>query len=371
MRGPYQKTDIDELEASIDMEDWLDIEGLEYRITMGQSGEQINVKECPRCGGREYKVYLNRETGLGNCFHGSCVGEPGFTKFNFIKHYLGGGFKEALNHVKEYARSVGWRPKRTKTAAINNEVGEVKLPASKKLPIDGKNLKYLTNRGFSNELCEYFNLRYSHQGAYWYEHNGKKKCQDYSRRVIIPIYDLNGDLKTFQGRDINGDADRKYIFPPGLAGSGRHLFNGQNAVGCESIAIGEGAFDVMAIKNAFDHDPNLRAVEAVGTFGKSLSKADVEDSQIGALLKLKEKGLKRVTFIWDGELKTLIAASKEALALVSFGFEAFVAVLPFEKDPNEVPPQVVREAYYNAIKATKSSMIKLILETKRKYQLGV
>ena len=82
-------------------------------------------------------------------------------------------------------------------------------------------------------------------GDVWY--------QDFSSRVIIPVYDLRGNLVTFQGRDITGKSDRKYLFPVGLPSTGRFLFNGHVAFnGCREILIGEGAFDVMAQQKAID-----------------------------------------------------------------------------------------------------------------------
>jgi DNA primase len=95
----------------------------------------------------------------------------------------------------------------------------------------------------------------------------------YNRRVLIPIYDLDGKLVSFQGRDITGTAEKKYLFPPGYArATGEHLYNGHNVIGRPSdVVVGEGAFDVIAIKVAFDADPTLRDVVPVGTFGKHLS----------------------------------------------------------------------------------------------------
>lgn len=363
-----ERVDIRELEEFIDMELWLDQEGLDYRVTMGSSGEQLNLKECPRCGGAEYKVYLNRETGLGNCFHGSCVGERGFTKFNFINHYLGEGFAKAIEHVKTFARESGWRTKRKVAAATSNDVYDVKLPESVELPDKlGRNLDYLTARGLDDDSTRYFNLRYSQQGTYGYVLNGEEKRQDHSERVIIPIYNLDGELVTFQGRDVSGEKDRKYLFPPGLAGTGRFLYNGHNAVGKKRVIVGEGAFDVFALKRAMDGEPQLRDVEAIGTFGKSLSKSTDGESQYAAFARLKREGLEEVTFMWDGELSTIVAATKAALEIAAIGLTVKVAMLPKDKDPDEVAPQVVRDAYYSATIATRAKLTRLVLTARRVY----
>jgi DNA primase len=231
--------------------------------------------------------------------------------------------------------------------AVNLDT-DLKLPESLALPINGRNLKYLENRNITPAICRYFGLRFSKNGVFKYrDDEGKVRSQSYANRIILPVFDLSGDLVSFQGRDITGKAEKKYLFPPGFASTGSHLYNGQNAHRAASIVIGEGAFDVMAIKMAFDEEASLRDVVAVGSFGKHLSHGD-DDSQLAKLLALKEEGLKIVTFMWDGEERAINDAIEAALLLRQYGFVARVAVLPKDRDPNEVAPSVVRDAYWKA-----------------------
>lgn len=339
----------DELGEILDnliMEDYLDAHGIKYKRTHGHSGTQLNLKECPRCGGTKWKVYLNEDTGLGNCFHGSCSGEPGFNKFSYIKHYMGASNAETISHIKSFIQECGWRPKRKIAVATQKSEG-FDLPLCFKLPIEGKNLKYLTKRGITSEMTEYFDLRFCEFGWFDYEFDGEPKKQWYNNRVIIPIYDLEGNMVTFQGRDITGDAEKKYLFPPGLAGTAAYLFNGQNVHNCKHIIIGEGVFDVMAIKAAIDTSIELRDVIPVGSFGKHLTIGSGKD-QLTQLLELKRRGVEAITIMWDGELAAIIPAIDAALELLKYGFTMRVALLPWEHDPNEVPAQVVVEAFYKA-----------------------
>lgn len=330
---------------AIDMESWLDREGVEYRSTRGSRGLQLNVKECPVCGTAKWKVYLNAETGLGNCFSGDC--ESKFNKWSFIKAQLGSSsVREVVEHVKAVAAEQGWQPKVRATATVR-ETASLQFPESYALPHKGRNLKYLECRGIDADTASYFQLRFCHQGAFEYLEDGQRVRQDYSRRVIIPICDLDGTLVSFQGRDITGTAERKYLFPPGFASTGSHLYNGQNAKGAARIVIGEGAFDVMAIKIALDADPALRDVVAIGSFGKHLSEGG-DDSQLSKLVRLKELGLREVTFMWDGEKKATQDAVRAALSVRGLGLTARIAFLPRDKDPNEVAPEVVRQAFWKA-----------------------
>jgi DNA primase len=331
--------DLAEILDNLDMEDYLSWAGIDYKRTMGRSGPQLNLKCCPRCGGSTWKVYLNAETGFGNCFHGDCSGEPGFNKFTFIRNTLQDTNTATIKHLEEYAKEIGWKPKRVISVATNNDL-DVALPKSLELPFEGRNAQYLEDRGISIEMASYFDLKLCLKGGYKYTQNGEEKWQSYNNRIIIPIYDLSGTLVNFQGRDITGLSPRKYLFPPGLPGTGRFLYNGQNAWGAEHVVINEGAFDVIATKMALDTDPSLRRVVPIGTFGKHLSHGD--DGQFSQLMRLKTSGLKKITIMWDSD--AVSDAIKEAEELRANGFEVRVALLP-GKDPNELPKSDVIRAF--------------------------
>lgn len=341
--------ELDELIDRLDMASFLDYHGIDYKHTVGRSGPQLWLKECPSCGGSKWKVYIGEETGLGSCFHGGC--ELGtFNKWRFIKAQLGDvPNREVFAHIKQVSIHLGWRPKR-KATGVTLEVPEVKLPNSIALPdVNGDIPVYLAQRGVTPELCEYFQLRYCHEGYFGYTEYGRKKWQDYSNRILIPIFDMRGELACFQGRDITGEADPKYMFPPQIASAGSFLYNGHNAWGAKRLVIGEGAFDVLSIRAALDEEMDLRGVAAVGTFGMHLSAGTDGNSQVQKLVELKREGLKEVTFMWDGEKKAIAAALEQANLIARLGFKVRIALLPEDKDPNEVPAAVVRQCFYERV----------------------
>lgn len=309
------EVDIAELLDYIDPETFMDYEGVTYKHTFGSSGAQLNLKECPRCGGTSWKVYLNAETGLGNCFHGSCVGEAGYNLFSYAKFLWNTDNKETVDKLKDYAKEQGWVAKRKTSKAVEFEVvDEVEIPDSVELPYKGSIPKYLSNRGITPQVAEFFHLRYCHKGQYiYYDHEGKRRWQNYDKRIIIPIFNHEGEIVTFQGRDILGISDRKYLFPNGLPGTARFLYNAFNCMGLEEVVMCEGAFDVIAAKMAMDEDVALRRVGQVGSFGKNLSHGSGSgDDQLGVLAKMRNQGLKRVVLMWDGEAAALKDAVKAA-----------------------------------------------------------
>lgn len=363
----HDDTDLAELLDYIDPETFMDYEGVAYKRTFGSSGSQLNLKHCPRCGGSSWKVYLNAETGLGNCFHGACVGEAGYNLFSFAKALWGTDSNETVDKLKHYAREQGWVAKRKISKAVEFLVAdEVELPDSVELPYKDTIPRYLTQRGISKEIAKFFHLRYCHKGQYiYYDHEGKRRWQNYDKRIIIPIFNLDGEIVTFQGRDILGISDRKYLFPNGLPGTARFLYNAFNVTGCEEVVMCEGVFDVMAVKIAFDEDVALRKVGQIGSFGKNLSHGSATgDDQLGVLAKMRDMGLKRVVVMWDGESAALKDAIRAARLIISIGLEAKVAILPKDKDPNEVLASEVRAAYYQAVPHSSPKLLKAIFDRK-------
>lgn len=356
-----------ELLESIDMESYLDREGIQYKVTDGSSGTQLNVRECPDCGGTGYKVYLNTDTGLGNCFHGDC--ELKFNKWSFIKCHTGlGSNREVFAHIKSVAREMGWRAKKKTPTAVNLNRPDLELPESIALPDNGRNLKYLSDRNIDMDTVGYFHLRYSKDGVFWYKNDeGEIRYQDYSKRIIVPIFDMDGELVSFQGRDITDTKDQKYLFPPGYASTGKYLYNANNAYGSRRLIVNEGVFDVWATKIAIDEEMELRDIAVVGTFGKHLSHGSYEgNDQLNKFLKLKQGGLKEVTIMWDGEHRALLDAIDAGFQLKGCGLSVRIAVLPKDKDPNDITPSEVVSSFWNAVSVDLMSMAKLkILANKR------
>lgn len=354
---------IDDLLDGITPEDALDRLGVTYRTQTGSSGEQLNVEDCPFCGGSGHKTYMNAESGLGNCFHGSC--QQSFNLFSFTKAALQ---TEETRNVVEWlenlAAELGWRPKKKRVAAVGvDEEVEWELPTSMELPVvqDGveQNLQYLEDRGIDKYTAAHFRLRYCWRGWFNYTRpDGERGGFNFKDRVIIPVYDMDGALVTFQGRDITGTADRKYLFPPGLPGTAKFLYNSHEAKRAEHAILTEGVFDVirtwMNLKGSRYDD---RAV--MGTFGISLSSGQDGADQLNQLIRLKKLGLKRVTLLWDAEPKAFKEAVKATKKLRGIGLETYIARLPEGIDPGDASSSELRRALDLELKVDQKNAMRL------------
>lgn len=346
----------------IDLEDLLCWLGIDYKLTSGSSGQQLNLQDCPRCGGTNWKVYFNAESGLGNCFHGDCqLEDRGFNIFTFVQALSDGSATEARNVLERYARELGWRPPRRSRTVILSK--DFRLPASQKITNDPSvGLRYCMDRGFDSNTAMYYGWRYAESGVFIYEdQEGRDRQQWYKKRLLIPVFDMEGKLATFQGRDMTGNSPKKYLFPPGLAGSGRFLYDAHNATGKLEAVLCEGVFDVAATAQALNVSPMTDHVAVMGTFGISLSGSttDKDQSQIGQLLELKHHGLSSVTMLWDGSTQAVNAALNACQKLNYIGLTSYIAVLPLDKDPNEVQSIVVRRAFETRVEANMSNILKL------------
>ncbi|HHK9619230.1 TPA: DNA primase, partial [Klebsiella pneumoniae] len=256
-------SDLKELLSELDFEQWLDMEGIIYRRGgVSARGREVNIKECPVCGSTNWKVYFNLTNNVGKCFAGDHPEEIQFNKLVFLKHYSGKSRRAFEEYVHNALLSQGWAPKKEEVvlaSAVELE-GPVALPRHYELPIDGRLPDYLVERNITPELAKYFDLRYCVEGKHAYvdPYTDQVKGQAFDMRILIPIYDLNGVMKTFQGRDVTGAAERRYLFPMQLPASGRFLYNGHNAVGKQTVVVCEGAFDVMGVKRAIFDEETLR-----------------------------------------------------------------------------------------------------------------
>lgn len=347
-------SDIKDLLNNVDLEDWLDWEGIDYR--RAGSGMNLNVRECPFCHDNRWKVYINKDKKLGLCFHGDCSAR--FNLFTFARQHLDTDNKGVVSHFTDYTRRFGiMMPAPTLPLVFTPKNKEWQLPESSPLPTgDGKTHPFLINRHITLDTQAAFGLRWCKSGSFSYvDLSGRNRMMNFDNRIIIPVFDLEGGLQTFIGRDTTGVADKRYLFPATIPGTGRYLFGGNLLPETfTDLVVCEGPFDVMATRQAIQGYQEFRAYGVVGSFGLSIGMSDQENSndQLGRLLKLRSRGLERITIMWDGERGAFLAAINSGERLISHGFKVRIATLPADRDPNEVRTAVVREAIENAQELT-------------------
>jgi DNA primase len=346
----------------LDTEQLVSYLGYEYRVGNGKNGVQLNLRLCPNCGRQEYKVYLNADTGLGNCFQCNI----GLNKYKLIKLTLGLATHGAVcRYVDSVSTVVTYRPKVHPDAYKLNT--DWKLPLNKRIELEEDLPQYLKDRGINAKLAKRFDIRICENGFYKYQDfNERSHFVDFSNRIILPVHDIDGELVTFQGRDTTGTSEKKYLFPNMLPGTARFIYNAHLALKnkAKKVVLSEGCFDVFATTEALESDVGYKDFAACGTFGKHLSIAATNVNsadQLTDLYKLKEGGVEEFIVLWDGERKAIAAAIEAALNLTGYGFNATVARLSDGNDPAEATREEVLRAIDMRTKPTKFDLMRMRL----------
>jgi DNA primase len=188
---------------------------------------------------------------------------------------------------------------------------------------------YLRQRGILMEDIFRYNLGYCKEGEY--EHH-----------IIIPSYDIAGNLNFFIGRRYYDSKDA--IFEPLLY---KKPDFSMNMVGFESFVnydeplnLCEGVFDAVAIRN-----------NAVPLFGKYLSEKLRESMIIN--------GTKRVNMILDND--ALDDAVENCELMMKLGIDVYLVRLD-EKDPSILGFEKITQAIRNAKEFTYNDLLRYKLK---------
>jgi len=239
---------------------------------------------------------------------------------------------------------------------------------------------YLTQRGITDALIKDFQLGYAppvHAGnkqdvlAYLQAQGIKQELlieaglaiqsdnqsTPYSRfrnRLMFPIHDTQGRVIGFGGRALEADAQAKYMNSPEtpLFHKGRILFNFTKArtpaYEAKSVLVVEGYMDVIGLARGGIHN-------AVAPLGTALT-----ESQLNLLWRMAQEPI----LCFDGDEAGLLAAYRvidRALPLLKPGFSLRFALLPHDKDPDDVVREGGREAM-QAILERAQSLIDMLWE---------
>lgn len=209
-----------------------------------ESKGQISF-DCPNCSyekGVDHdgkgNLEINYELGVYNCW--ACAETDG-TKgriYNLFKEYAS---KETLKKFKDGHFIFG---------GDYYDEGEIQVIKKDLLlppgyyPLDGKQnhilftapFNYLYTRGVTDEIIKKFKIGYCIDGKY-------------ENRVIIPSYDIDGDLNYFIGRSINKlNTKYKYLNPD--VEKTNIIFNEQLIDWNKPVFLVEGTFDHIVIPNS-------------------------------------------------------------------------------------------------------------------------
>jgi hypothetical protein len=188
---------------------------------------------CPSCCAtpdRQHKKKLSvrLDTGMHHCW---ICGLKGKTLFYTVKKYR-------PNRLSEYARIFEDDDYQNKINNIEDEENIVKLPngfipiatSSVRDPDFNAVITYLKSRGIG--INDFYKWRF-----------GTCLSGGFSRRVIMPSFDSDGDLNYYTARSIDNDGHKKYI--NSKVKRKDIIFNELNIRWNEPLTLVEGPFDLV------------------------------------------------------------------------------------------------------------------------------
>jgi DNA primase len=180
-------------------------------------------------------------------------------------------------------------------------------------------LKFLKTRGLTEADIIKYNIGFCADG-------------NFSKRVIVPSYDANGELNYFVTRTYLPDDPQKYKNPP----------VGKNIIGWEyyinwdvPIVLVEGIFDALTIKR-----------NVIPLFGKTISEE--------LMKKIVGSQVKKVYIALDND--ALKESIKHCEKLMSFGKEVYLVELD-GKDANEIGFEHFLEILENTVPLNFSTLV--------------
>lgn len=208
-----------------------------------KDGEYLAL--CPGCG--KYKLAINGNKKKWQCW--TCAqygGSKALCKLLNIKDY-----DDGIQDFRQLRRQFVDTPKETKIISVtdNGQLPKEFIKIGKNIGnyMEVKALNFLHNRGVTDRQMDLWNIGYCISGTY-------------TGFLIIPVVDLEGNVRTWQGRRIFGGGN-KSANPSDVD---KIVFNLQYAQGHPGIIIVEGPFDAMATHSRLAEAMNISSIALMG-----------------------------------------------------------------------------------------------------------
>ena len=223
---------------------------------------------CPHCQEREgnqeknkFHLEINLAKGIYNCWKCSSIDDSMHgTIYKLIRKYgnssLLNDYKVAIDSFrKSELYSLNFAKYDFKTDYVDNIINGLTLPngfnkLDENTDKENKAYIYLKNRGIDWNIITEYNIGYTN-----YDKNNKSQ----SNRIILPSFDINGEINYWTGRDFTNTPKRQRYFNPYVERKDI-IFNELKVEWNADITLVEGPFDHIVVPNS------------IPLLGKSLTK---------------------------------------------------------------------------------------------------
>jgi len=332
---------MEENKLIIDIQEWLDKQGFKYQ----ERTNELIADKCFNCG-RSKKLYINKQSGMYNCFRCSIKGNPvslvmKIADLNLKKalEICYGITDEKINATKKIEEE-NWEElfqvSGTKSRQSKNEPPEGPIPLREDFEkISEKDLEYwgyLKKRGLTDDMIKKIPI------YVW--KNGK--------RVVFTI-ETENQIMGYMARDITGTQQPKTLNSRGKFRS-FNFWNYDNVKNSDTIIVCEGIFS--AIKCGIDR--------TIALLGKTLA-----EGQLQLLTKTKAK---KIIICLDVDTDEDQLKMYEALSVYYPGNIYKISLPPIVDLKKEFSDKIITELnkkFKTSVKFFKNSEFELLPEDKK------
>lgn len=324
----------------LDIQKWLDDQGFQYN----ERTNELIANSCFNCG-RSKKLYINKESGMYNCFRCGVKGNP----INLVMNVGNVNFKKALelcygisdekvNAVKKLEEDnweeffqISSNSKKT-NLKIPDPPLELREDFEPIKPTDLEYWGYLRKRGFSDDMILSTPL------YVWRE----------KKRIVFTI-ETNNQIMGYMARDITGQQQPKTLNSRGNFRS-FNFWNYDRVKNSETIIICEGIFS--AIKCGIDR--------TIALLGKTLAE--------GQLKLLRTTNAKKIIICLDPDTDQDQQKMYEELSIYYTGQIYTISLPPVIQLKKEISPsavEVVNKRFKTNLKILPNLELELLPEDKK------
>jgi DNA primase len=197
-------------------------------VKISREGSNVAVK-CPSCGEKKGKFSINIDTWMCHCW---VCGVKSKNLYFILKKHTNRSLAE------KFSQDFGCPEKRK--AELDSE--SIVVPVT--LPDDFILLSSFLGRDPDVRDCiSYCKSRGLSERDLWYFRIGTSRFKDFKRRVIIPSFDIDGELNYFVSRSIDIKGFPRYV--NAIAKKTEIIFNEINIDWSQELSLVEGAFDLI------------------------------------------------------------------------------------------------------------------------------
>ena len=262
--------DFREVLASFDVAAWLSV-----HCNLRPSGfDNAMVNPCPLCGSNKGKFYINVGDGpkRGSWLSHCCHDEGGPLKLVMAVEQLSEIEARALIRLEAAERPLFVQAQLPQEAPkpLCDALPEPSWPAVESMSIMvGRQRRLLSDRLLTQPVIDRWGLKVTGSETTY----GGERRWDLDHRLVLPVLDQDGQLLSWQARDLTGSKSKKYVFPANAAATNTLLGWQRGVTGSLGfLLIVEGFFH----KVAWDRLGGAMAAATVASFGKKLTHAQIE-----------------------------------------------------------------------------------------------